>query len=76
MLIKIWPGNLKNQLKRMNQKFYEENGKTLGKGNGWYQNVLWFTSEATWEMSSYPFFATRPTADLLLVFIFLCKNTF
>ena len=33
MLIKLWTGCFKTQLKRMNQKFDEDNGKSLGKGN-------------------------------------------
>ena len=39
MLIKLWPGNRTNQLKRMNQKVDEDNGKALGKGNVRYRNV-------------------------------------
>ena len=39
MLIKIWPGNWKTQLKRMNQKVDEENGKALNNGNVRYRRV-------------------------------------
>ena len=33
MLIKLWPGNCKTQLKRINEKVDKDNGKTLGKVN-------------------------------------------
>ena len=32
MLIKLWPGYWISQLKRMNQKMDEDNGKALNKG--------------------------------------------
>ena len=34
--MKIWPGDWKNQLKRMNKKVDEDNGKALGIDNGQY----------------------------------------
>ena len=43
ILIKLCPGNWKTQLKRMNQKVDEENGKSLGKDNVWYRNVCRFS---------------------------------
>ena len=36
MLINLWPGNGKTQLKRINQKVYKDNGKSLSKVNVWY----------------------------------------
>ena len=49
MLIKIWPGYWKTQLKRMNQKMDGDNGKALGIGNGWYQKVRWLSSNEFWK---------------------------
>ena len=46
---KLWPGDWKTQLKRMNQKVDEENGKALGKRNGRYQNIRWFSSNEFWK---------------------------
>ena len=42
ILINLWPRDLKNQLKRMNQKLDEENGKSMGIGNGRYKNIFGF----------------------------------
>ena len=39
MLIKLWPGDCMNQIKRINQKIYEENGKSLNKVNVRYRKV-------------------------------------
>ena len=39
MLIKLWPEDWISQLKKMNLKLDEENGKALNKGNVRYQNV-------------------------------------
>ena len=39
MLIKLWPGDWIDQLKRMNQKVDEENGIQRDKGNVWYRKV-------------------------------------
>ena len=44
MLIKIWPGYWKTQLKRMNQRVDEYNGEAIGIGNGRYQKVCRFSS--------------------------------
>ena len=44
MLIKLSPGNWKTQVKRMNHKVDEENGKSLVKGRVQYQNFLRFSS--------------------------------
>ena len=44
MLIQLCPGNGIIQLKRMNQKVDEDNGKALGKGNVRYQKVCQFSS--------------------------------
>ena len=49
MLIKLCSGNWKTQLKRINQKVDEENGKALNKGNAWYQKVCRFFSNGFWE---------------------------
>ena len=40
MLIKLWPGDWIDQLKRMNKKVDEENGKQRVKGNVRYRKVL------------------------------------
>ena len=50
MLIKLWPGYWKTQLKRMNHKVDEENGKSLVKANGRYQKVCHFSSNEFWKM--------------------------
>ena len=44
ILIKLWPGNWKTQLKSINKKVDEENGKAFGKGNGRYRKVCLFSS--------------------------------
>ena len=49
MLSKLWPGNCKTQLKRVNQKVDEDNGKALVKGNGWYRKVCRFSSNKFWK---------------------------
>ena len=47
MLIKLRPGDLKNQLKRMNQKVDEYNGKSMG--NGRYRKVFLFSINEFWD---------------------------
>ena len=37
------------QLKRMNRKVDEENGKALNKGNVRYRNVFWFSINEFWK---------------------------
>ena len=49
MLIKIWPGGWISQLKRINQKVDDENGKVLNKGNLRYQKVCSFSSNELWR---------------------------
>ena len=49
MSIKIWPGNWKTQLKRMNQKVDEENGKALEKSNVRYRKVCRVFSNEFWK---------------------------
>ena len=49
MLIKLWPGNWNNQLKRMNQKADEDNGKASGKINLRYRKVCRFSSNEFWK---------------------------
>ena len=49
MLIKLWPGDWIDQLKRMNRKVDEENGKQLNKGNDWYCKVRCFSSYEFWK---------------------------
>ena len=44
MLIQIWPGDGKTQLKRMNQRVDEYNGEAIGIGNGRYQKACRFSS--------------------------------
>ena len=43
MLTNLWPENWKTQLKMINQKGDDDNGKELGKGNGLYQKVRRFS---------------------------------
>ena len=42
ILVKLWPGYCMTQLKTMNEKVIEDNGKALNKGNLRYQKVRWF----------------------------------
>ena len=49
MLIRLWPGDWLDQLKRMNQKVDEENGKQRVKGNFWYRKVRRFSSCEFWK---------------------------
>ena len=49
MLIKLWPGDWIDQLKRMNQKVYEENGKQRVKYNVRYRKVRRFSSCEFWK---------------------------
>ena len=49
MLIKLWPGNWKTQLKRTNQNVDEDNGKASNKGNVRYQKFRWFSSNGFWK---------------------------
>ena len=49
MLIKLCPGYWKTQLKRMNQKVDEDNGKAMRIGNGWYRKVRRFSRNEVWK---------------------------
>ena len=49
MLINLWPGNWKTQLKRMNQKLDEDNGKELNKGNVWCRKIRRFSRNEFWK---------------------------
>ena len=49
MLIKIRPGDWKTQLKRINQKVDEDNGKSSGIGNGRYQKYRRFYRNECWK---------------------------
>ena len=50
MLIHLWPGDLIDQLKRINQNVDEENGKQLVKGKKiWYRKVCRFSSCELWK---------------------------
>ena len=49
MLIKLWPGDWIDKLKRMNQNVNEENGKQSVKGNVWYRKVCRFSSCEFWK---------------------------
>ena len=51
MLIKLWPGYWISQLKRINQKVDEENGKSFNKGDVRYQKVCRFSSNEFWKNS-------------------------
>ena len=44
MLIKLWPGDWVDQLKRMNKKVDEENGIQRVKGNVRFRKVCRFSS--------------------------------
>ena len=48
-LIKLWPGDWVDQLKRMNKKVDEENGKQRVKGNVRYRKVRRFSSSEFWK---------------------------
>ena len=48
-LIKLWPGDWIYQLKRMNRKVDEENGKQRVKGNVRYRKVRRFSSCEFWK---------------------------
>ena len=49
MLIKLWPGDWIDQLKRMNRKVNEENGKQRVKVNVRYRKVRRFSSFEFWK---------------------------
>ena len=49
MLIKIWPINLKNKLKSMNQKVVRKIGNNLNKGNVQYRKFCLFSSNEFWK---------------------------
>ena len=49
MLIKLRTGDQISQLKRMNQKVDEENGKSLNKVNVWYRKVRRFSGNEFWK---------------------------
>ena len=49
MLINLWPGDCKTQLKSTNQKVDSENGKALNKGNIRYRKVCWLSSNEFWK---------------------------
>ena len=49
MIIKLWTGNWKTQLNRMNQKLDEENRKALNKRNLWYREFHRFFSNKFWK---------------------------
>ena len=49
MLIKLWPGDWISQLKRMNLKVDEENGKSLNKGNVQYRKFCCLLSNEFWK---------------------------
>ena len=49
MLIKLWPGDWIDKLKRMNRKVDEENGKQRVKGNVRFRKVRRFSSSEFWK---------------------------
>ena len=49
ILIKLFPGYWISQLKRMNQKVDEENGKAFNKGNVRYRKFRRFSRKEFWE---------------------------
>ena len=44
ILMILWPGYFKNQLKRINMKVDEDNGKSAGMINEWARNIRRFLS--------------------------------
>ena len=61
ILIKLCPGDYKTQLKMINKKVDEDNGKALVKGNGWYRKVCRFSSNEFWR--NIGFLISDPTFD-------------
>ena len=63
MLIKLWPGDWIDQLKKINKKVDEENGKQRVKGNVRYRKVRHFSSSELWKnigcLVSSPTFGLR-----------------
>ena len=53
MLINLWPSNLKTQLKRVNQKVDEDNGKALVKGYVRYWQVCRLSQNEFWNNIGY-----------------------
>ena len=49
ILMKLWTGYWKNQSKKMNLRVDQENGKEMFIGNGWYQKICRFSSNAFWK---------------------------
>ena len=49
MLIKLWPRDWIYQLKKMNQKVDEENGKQLVRVNVWYRKFRRFSISEFWK---------------------------
>ena len=49
MLIKIWPGDWIRNLKRINRKVDEDNGKSFNKGNVRYRKVCRFSINEFWK---------------------------
>ena len=49
MFIKLWPRYCKTQLKRINNKVDEENGKAIRIGNGRYLKVHRFSNNEFWK---------------------------
>ena len=43
MLMKLWTGDLNNQLERINVKVDKDNGKSVGMVNGWDRKVWRFS---------------------------------
>ena len=68
MLIMLLPGNWKTQLKRMNQKVDEDNGKSLNKDNVRYRKVCQISGNEFWKnigcLVSAPTFGIRGVEDV------------
>ena len=62
MLIKLWPGDWIDRLRRMNRKVDEENGKQLVKGNVRYRKVRRFSNCEFWK--NIGFLVSAPTFGL------------
>ena len=63
MLIKLWPGDCKTQMERIDLNLNEDNGKATGTGNRQYQKVHRFLSNKFWKnigcLVSAPTFGLR-----------------
>ena len=62
MLMKLWPGDWRNNFKSIYMKVEEDNVKSLGMVNGQYQKVWRFYSNVFWK--NIGFLVSAPTFGL------------